>query len=94
MKRCILREKVYMTSSQEQFIKYVNNRFPNPTLTDKQIATLLGVHTQTIYRMRLRGQGPKFAKISRNCICLKQDFFDWFFSCYSKNECDTVEKKD
>lgn len=90
MKTVKVDEEVRMI--QETFIDNVNTLFPNPTLSDKDVASILGIHKETIYRMRKKGQGPPFVKIGKKVICIKQDFFDWFFSNYSKNnlERDTV----
>lgn len=73
-----------MTDSLKEFETYVNFTYRSPTLTDIEIAKILGVHRETIYRMRKKGQGPNFFKVGKKVLCLKQDFFEWFFSQYYK----------
>lgn len=82
-----------MSDTTESFIQNINLMYPNATLSDKDIAAILSVHKETIYRMRKKGLGPPFVKIGKKVICIKQDFFDWFFSKYSKNKefMDTVK---
>lgn len=77
--------------SEETFIQNINVMYPNPTLSDKDVASILGLHRETIYRMRKKGGGPPFVKIGKRVMCLKEDFFEWFFSNYSKNKLEDVE---
>ena len=65
--------------------------YPNPTLTDREVASILSVHKETIYRMRKNGLGPPFIKTGKKVLYLKQDFFEWFFSNYSKNNKEALE---
>lgn len=74
-----------MSESNPVFIQTINEMFPDPMLTDVQIADILGIHRQTVYRMRKNGTGPAFIKIGKKVLCIKDDFFEWFFSRYSKN---------
>lgn len=78
-----------MSDTQTGFVNSINLMYPNPTLTDKEIASILGLHKETIYRMRKKGLGPPFVKVGKKVICIKQDFFDWFFSKYSQNKLNT-----
>lgn len=80
-----------MTDNRESFINSINCLYPNLSLSDTEVASLLGLHKQTLYRMRIEGRGPPFVKTGKKVIYLKQDFFDWFFSNYSKNNLETVE---
>jgi excisionase family DNA binding protein len=81
-----------MTDTPASFISNINAMYPNATLNDREVAAILGVHKETIYRMRKKGLGPPFVKIGKKVICIKEDFFEWFFSKYSKNKefADTV----
>lgn len=82
-----------MTDSASTFIDNINELYPDPMLSDKDIAKILGIHRETVYRMRKKGLGPAFIKVGKKVMCIKQDFFDWFFSNYSKFnvEADTVK---
>ena len=80
-----------MTGSEDTFKESINLQYPSATLNDREIATILGLHKETIYRMRKLGKGPAFVKIGKKVLCMKQDFFEWFFSNYSKNSADGIE---
>lgn len=72
--------------SIETFVQGVNQLYPADMISHKDIAKILSIHHETLYRMRLKGQGPPFVKIGKKVLYLKKDFFDWFKSCYSKNK--------
>lgn len=82
-------------NSIEMFILQINEMYHGAMLSDVDIAKILGVHKETIYRMRKKGTGPNFIKIGRKSMCIKKDFFDWFFAKYSKInvEGDTVKSE-
>lgn len=80
-----------MSDAEATFINNINALYPNPTLSDKEVAHILGVHKETVYRMRKKGGGPPFVKIGKRVLCIKEDFFAWFFSNYSKNKLEGLE---
>lgn len=68
----------------ESFKQSIERQFPKASLSEQDIALILGVNQETLYRMRIRKKGPPYFKLGRKILYLKQDFFEWFFSCYSK----------
>lgn len=83
-----------MADSRKQFIDDVNKMFPLPAITDIQVAKILCLHRQTIYRWRLDGKGPLFVRIGKKNICMKEEFFNWFFSFYSNDASIKVKEKE
>lgn len=79
--------------SKQLFIQQINEMYPQPLLNDDDIATILGIHKESVYRMRKKNRGPAFFKVGKKALCLKEDFFTWFFLHYSQNdESDKVGK--
>ena len=92
LKHVVCRYEVEMSSMSPEFRMFVSNvnlKYPGWTLSDSEIAEILGIHRETVYRMRKKGEGPKFAKIGKKVLCLKDDFFNWFQAQYSANNLQT-----
>lgn len=63
--------------SEKSFIDNINKIYLEPMLTQRDVAKILSVHSQTVYRWRQKGEGPKFFKVGKKSFCLKEDFFAW-----------------
>jgi len=46
-------------------------------LTPQQAADLLGISKSTLAKFRLRGDGPKFLKLSKKVLYRESDLEDW-----------------
>lgn len=69
-------------SGIDHYIDVVNFNYPREWLESREVADVLGIHPEILYRNRIKQEGIPFLKIGKKVIYLKKDVIDYLRESY------------
>lgn len=70
------------------FVNNIHLRYRKDWLDPKEVAEILGVSTETLYRSRAKRTGIPFMKFGAKVAYLKKDVIDYLEGCYVQTNAD------
>lgn len=74
--------KTSRSESLDDFIRQVHHHYPTDAMETREVADVLGVHTEVLYRNRAKKRGIPFIKIGKKVFYLKKDVIEYLEKSY------------